>query len=163
MNYEVNHNGHPFRVELNQENGSLTAQVQDQSIQAKVRQPEPGYFIFQIDERVYHIRVANREDGKIEVFLDGKVSVIQVLDRFRREGSAATATGPQPIASPMPGRVVRLLTQVGDTVEAGQGVVVVEAMKMQNEMAAPRSGTVSEIHVSEGQTVKAGEILAVVE
>jgi biotin carboxyl carrier protein len=163
MNYEVNHNGHPFRVELNQENGSLTARVHEHSIQAKVRQPESGYFIFQIDERVYHIRVANREDGKIEVFLDGKVSVIQVLDRLRREGSAGAVTGPQPITSPMPGRVVRLLAQAGDTVEAGQGVVVVEAMKMQNEMAAPRSGKVSEIHVSEGQTVKAGEILAVVE
>lgn len=163
MNYEITHNGHPVRVELNQENGSLTARVQEQSVQARVRQPEPGYFIFQIDERIYHVRVANREDGKIEVFLDGKVSVVQVLDRLRREGGATATTGPQPIASPMPGRVVRLLAQVGDTVEAGQGVVVVEAMKMQNEMAAPRPGIVSEIHVAEGQTVKAGEILAVVE
>lgn len=163
MNYEITHNGHPVRVELNQENGSLTARVQEQSVQARVRQPEPGYFIFQIDERIYHVRAANREDGKIEVFLDGKVSVVQVLDRLRREGGAAATTGPQPITSPMPGRVVRILAQVGDTVEAGQGVVVVEAMKMQNEMAATRNGTVSEIHVAEGQTVKAGEILAVVE
>jgi biotin carboxyl carrier protein len=63
----------------------------------------------------------------------------------------------------MPGKVVRLLCAVGDEVAANQGVLVVEAMKMQNEVQSPKAGRVIEIRVREGQTVNAGEVLAVVE
>ena len=63
----------------------------------------------------------------------------------------------------MPGRVVKLLKAVGDSVEAGEGVAIVEAMKMQNEIASPKTGRVASIKVQAGQTVSAGETLAVVE
>jgi biotin carboxyl carrier protein len=63
----------------------------------------------------------------------------------------------------MPGKVVRLLVQVGDKVEAGQGLLVVEAMKMQNEIRSPKGGTVERLQVKEGQPVNAGEVLAWVE
>jgi biotin carboxyl carrier protein len=65
--------------------------------------------------------------------------------------------------SPMPGKVIRLLVNVGDEVEAGQGLVVVEAMKMQNEIRSPKKGKVERVLVSEGQNVNAGEALAWVE
>jgi biotin carboxyl carrier protein len=63
----------------------------------------------------------------------------------------------------MPGKVVRILAAVGQHVQAGQGVVVVEAMKMENELRAPRSGVVKEVSVQEGTSVEAGALLAVVE
>ena len=65
--------------------------------------------------------------------------------------------------APMPGKVVRLLCAAGDQVTAGQGVAVVEAMKMQNEVQSPKAGQVLELRVREGQTVNAGEVLAVIE
>jgi biotin carboxyl carrier protein len=72
-------------------------------------------------------------------------------------------TGAAEIVSPMPGKIVRVLVKPGDKVEAGAGVVVVEAMKMQNEMKAPKAGTVVSIEVTEGATVNAGDVLAVIE
>jgi biotin carboxyl carrier protein len=78
----------------------------------------------------------------------------------RRGGHKA---GPLPIRSPMPGKVVKLLAAIGTRVAAGQGLLVVEAMKMENEMRAPRDGTVVAIRVREGQTVEAGEELATLE
>ena len=71
--------------------------------------------------------------------------------------------GPARIVAPMPGKVVRILAAVGQQVEAGQGVIVVEAMKMENELRAPRDGVVKEVPVPEGHSVEAGALLAVVE
>ena len=79
-----------------------------------------------------------------------------------KRGHALQAEGRQQIVAPMPGKVVRLLVQQGDAVEAGKGLLVVEAMKMQNEIRAPKSGTVERLLVAEGQPVNAGEVLAVV-
>ena len=82
---------------------------------------------------------------------------------LRQGGKGGSAHGPQQIAAPMPGKVVRILVAPGDTVEAGQGVVVVEAMKMQNEMKSPKAGTVREVRTRTDATVTAGEILLVIE
>ncbi len=83
--------------------------------------------------------------------------------RRSRRANRPVGEGRQRIVSPMPGKVVRVLAAVGDPVEAGQGIVVVEAMKMQNELKAPRASRVASITAREGATVAAGEVLAVVE
>lgn len=75
----------------------------------------------------------------------------------------AGAAGPAHVASPMPGKIVRVLVNDGDVVEEGQGIMVVEAMKMQNEMQAPRAGTVRSLRAAAGATVAAGEVLATIE
>ena len=82
--------------------------------------------------------------------------------RCRRHG-VLEAEGRQQVLAPMPGKVVRLLVKVGDKVEAGQGLLVVEAMKMQNEIRSPKSGVVERLQAKEGQPVNAGEVLAWVE
>ena len=69
---------------------------------------------------------------------------------------------PPAVLAPMPGKIVRVLVKTGDSVQAGQGLLVVEAMKMQNEIRAPKSGTIDRLAVVEGQTVNAGEVVAVV-
>jgi biotin carboxyl carrier protein len=78
-------------------------------------------------------------------------------------GSAAAAVGPSRLTAPIPGKVVKVHVAVGDTVEAGQPLVVLEAMKMENELTAEQSGTVIALHVEPGRTVDAGETLAELE
>jgi biotin carboxyl carrier protein len=80
-----------------------------------------------------------------------------------RRAAAGAGEGPQKLLAPMPGKVVRVIAAAGATIEAGQGVLVVEAMKMQNELKATKSGTVQKIMVAEGANVNAGDVLAIIE
>ena len=103
--------------------------------------------------------------GELGVTTDGAF-VRATIDRRRRfrGGDAGDASGgPHEVVAPMPGRVVRLLAHEGDDVVASQGVVVVEAMKMENELTTPRAGTVKRVAVSEGMAVDAGAVLLVIE
>ena len=91
------------------------------------------------------------------------VSVIDPKRLRSAQSSGAHHQGAAEIISPMPGKIVRVLAQAGASVEAGAGIVVVEAMKMQNEMKAPKAGLVVSINAEEGATVNAGDVLAVIE
>jgi len=106
--------------------------------------------------------------GDFDVHLDGLTIPVQIrpagsFGRQKKEGGAAHATGPQRVVAPMPGKVVRVLVKPGDDVKARQGLVVVEAMKMENELRAARDGRVRDVAVTEGQSVDAGAVLLVVE
>jgi biotin carboxyl carrier protein len=105
--------------------------------------------------------------GDFDVHLAGRTVPVQVrlAGGFGRQKKAAAAqgSGPQRITAPMPGKIVRVLVKAGDEVTARQGLVVVEAMKMENELRAARAGRVREVAVVEGQSVDAGAILLVVE
>jgi len=100
-----------------------------------------------------------------EIWVNGRLLSMEVFDtRDLRPGQGASANpGRQEIAASMPGKVIRVLVAAGDPVEEGQGLVVVEAMKMQNEMKSPKAGRVVEIRARPDATVGAGEILVVVE
>lgn len=100
------------------------------------------------------------------VIVDGRRYAFEVDDPRSlagRRGKGSGAAGPRPVKSPMPGRVVRVLVEVGDEVLEHQGVVVIEAMKMQNELKTPKAGRVASIAVGIGDTVGAGEVLVIVE
>ena len=106
--------------------------------------------------------------GDFDVHLDGRTISLQIrpagsFGRQKKEGPGGTGSGPQRVLAPMPGKVVRVLVKPGDEVKARQGLVVVEAMKMENELRAARDGRVREIAVAEGQSVDAGAVLLVVE
>ena len=85
------------------------------------------------------------------------------FDMKKRARSAVALTGPARLVAPMPGKIVRILVTVGEAVTAGRGIVVVEAMKMQNELKAPRAGRVTAIEVKANDSVTAGTVLAVIE
>jgi biotin carboxyl carrier protein len=125
--------------------------------------PEPGVYSILVDGRVYDARVEEHPDSLV-IVIDGYRFETTVRDprRWSRRSSAGGAEGVQNIMAPMPGKVVRVLVSPGDTVEAGQGLLVVEAMKMQNEMKASRAGKVRSIAAKEGATVLAGEVLATI-
>ena len=108
--------------------------------------------------------VATGRNGLTRVHL-GDVVVDAVINGRRAAGDASgdAAGGASRLVAPMPGKVVRVLVAPGDQVEARQPLVVVEAMKMENELAAPRAGTVTEVPVTEGMSVEAGRLLAALE
>lgn len=106
--------------------------------------------------------------GDYDVHLNGRTIAAQIrpagsFGRQKKAGSGAAGTGPQRITSPMPGKVVRVLVKAGEDVKARQGLVVVEAMKMENELRAGRDGRVREVSVAEGQSVDAGTVLLIVD
>ena len=106
--------------------------------------------------------------GAFDVHLYGHTIPVQIREadargRRRRASAGASSAGLQRLVSPMPGKVIRVLAAAGDAVKARQGLVVVEAMKMENELRATRDGRVREVVVREGQSVEAGTVLMVVE
>jgi biotin carboxyl carrier protein len=106
--------------------------------------------------------------GDFDVHLDGLTIPVQIrpagsFGRQKKDGPAAPALGPQRVIAPMPGKVVRVLVKPGDHVKARQGLVVVEAMKMEHELRAARDGRVREVAAMEGQSVDAGALLLIVE
>jgi biotin carboxyl carrier protein len=133
--------------------------------EAQVEIPEPGVYSILMDGRSYDARVEETPAGAVVVVIDGFRFEIEVRDprRWLRKSGAGSGEGLRSLTAPMPGKVVRVLASAGDPVEAGQGIVVVEAMKMQNEIKAPRAGRVLAIHAREGVTVAAGEVLATIE
>jgi biotin carboxyl carrier protein len=109
--------------------------------------------------------------GDFDVHISGRTVPVQVRPStwMTRQGASSApraglaGAGPQRVVSPMPGKIVRVLVKAGDQVIARQGLVVVEAMKMENELRAARNGRVRELSVAEGQSVDAGTVLLVVE
>jgi biotin carboxyl carrier protein len=120
----------------------------------------PGCYSVLVGMRSYEVIAMGSE-----VRVNGRAFAVEVFDprsmRSRKSGGAGQ--GRQNIAAMMPGKVVRLLVREGDEVEAGQGLVVVEAMKMQNEMKSPKAGRVVEVKTKPEATVAAGEVLLVIE
>ncbi len=148
------------------ENG-VTAEIDERRYELEVRASANGVFLIKKGNTVYRCRVEpKREAGKYEVVLGGRPYDISIIDPKRlRSGqdAAGHGHGTAEIVSPMPGKVVRVLVATGGSVEAGAGIIVVEAMKMQNEMKAPKAGVVVSINAEAGATVNAGDVLAVIE
>src|SRR6185503_7215541 len=127
---------------------------------ADIRQVAPTVYSVLVGGRTYQAII----DGN-SVSIGGHTFAVEVLDprRWKREQNQQAGEGRQNIAASMPGKVIRVLVSAGDEVEAGQGLIVVEAMKMQNEMKAARAGIVATLTAREGATVGAGEVLATIE
>jgi biotin carboxyl carrier protein len=131
---------------------------------ASIIEVAPGTFSVLLGTRSFTVQVARRGES-LEVWSGHTRRLISLADirdaapKSKQTGSA----GPAYLRSEMPGKVVRLLAAPGESVRAGQGILVVEAMKMQNEIHSPKDGTVKEIRTQSGATVAAGEILAVID
>jgi biotin carboxyl carrier protein len=125
----------------------------------------PNTISILLDGQIFEISVTPSPDGELKLQTGPHEFTAEIVDprawSGRRHGNVEVE-GLQQILAPMPGKVVRLLVKEGDHVEAGQGLLVVEAMKMQNEVRSPKSGTVERVRAKEGQRVNAGEILCVV-
>jgi len=129
-----------------------------------VLEVETGVYSVLLDQAIYEIRITGSAQG-LTANAAGRQFAVEVRNPrdASRSSRAAIGSGRQNVIAPMPGRVVRVLVAVGDLVDTGQGLVVVEAMKMQNEMKASRPGRVIEIRAREGETVGPGDALVVLE
>ena len=119
-----------------------------------------------VDNRSFEIEVDNAED-EYRVLVDGRNYYVNLVDERRvRVGGAQSdlqLQGRQKVSVPMPGKVIEVLVSEGDIVEKGQGLVIVEAMKMENEVRSPIAGGVKEIKVKPGDAVEGGAVLVIVE
>lgn len=122
----------------------------------------PNVFSILLDGRSYEVRIAPFGDGQLMLQTETHEFIAEVFDPRSWRGAhhrSIEAEGRQLIAAPMPGKIIRVLVRAGEKVQAAQGLLVVEAMKMQNEIRSPKSGTVEKLLVQEGQPVNAGEVL----
>jgi len=165
MNYEVVIDGSPARLSI--ESGRLRYAREASKASDEI---EREYSITAAGAGVWSVLMNGRSFTATllangEVSVNGRVYRVEVFDprSMRGRRSAAGGEGRQTIAAPMPGRVIRVLVEVGQEVAAGEGLIVVEAMKMQNEMKSPKAGRVVELKTTAGATVAAGDVLAVVE
>jgi len=151
-------------IDLEQRNGRVQARVGPRDYDLEVVSPEEGVYTFLAGNRVYEARVWVPEPNSLNVTIGGHSFSTSIIDRkHRRSTSEHGIEGRQNLVAPMPGKVVRVLLKAGDEVTLGQGIVVVEAMKMQNEIKSPKAGRVIEVRVIEGAAVNANQVLAVVE
>jgi biotin carboxyl carrier protein len=153
-------------VGLEREGGGYRVTLEGRLADANVVQIGPNTISVLLNGLSFEVHVLSERDGrlKLQVGPDEFYAVVEDPRSWsgRRHG-ALEAEGRQKIVAPMPGKVIRILIKVGDPVEAKQGIAVVEAMKMQNEIHSPKSGRIERVLVKEGQNVSAGEILAWVE
>ncbi len=138
-------------------------------IQAELRELQPGVLSILLTHpdgttQSFACLQDDRPEGPAVLIENRRLPYTLADPRSLRTTTAAQSdTGPRPLKAPMPGRIVRVLVAEGDTVDQGQGCVVIEAMKMQNELKAPRAGTIRRLTATIGETVPANAILLIIE
>lgn len=154
-------------VEVTRDGDTVTATIGDRRYEVEASEVSPGVYLLKHDGRVFEASVMHDAAvGTHSVKVKGNTYDIRLYDPKKLRGTYtndAHADGLVVIKTAMPGKVVRIVKNAGDEVAKGESVVVVEAMKMQNELKSQKDGIVKELRVSEGQTVSAGDILAIIE
>ncbi len=133
-------------------------------LDADIEEVEPGVYSVLLGTRSVEAKIERNGDG-FAVRVNGRHYEVAVRDPRQRgrHSDHLASEGPQAVRSPMPGKVVRVMARAGEAVRKGAGLLVVEAMKMQNEIRAPKDGVVTAVSVKEGSSVRAGETMVVVE
>ena len=169
MKLAANIAGERYELNVRRDGVRLTAAIDERVYEIEAREIGAGIYLLIVDGRVYECRVDRGGEARVlfSVQVSGQVYAVSLADPKRLSAAQATGTsaaeGSVEIIAPMPGKLVRVLVAAGAQVEAGDGLVVVEAMKMQNEIKSPKTGTVTKIHAEVGETVNAGDVLVVVE
>jgi len=155
-------------LEIRRQGSRVFATVAGRDYELELKRASDRAYLMLDGNGVFDCRVdgAVESGGQIDVVVGANRHAITLIDPKRLRSAAGAGVhgeGAARIVAPMPGKVVRLLVEAGQEVEAGQGIVVVEAMKMQNEMKSPKKGTVINVNATVGATVNGGDLLAVIE
>jgi biotin carboxyl carrier protein len=156
---------HTREVFLERRGDRMTARVDDREYRLSIQEPQRGIYSLVTDEGAGHSTeaVVHEAGGLFRVRVRGRFFEASV-DAPGKSGTRGLSDhGPGIVKALMPGRVVRVLMKPGEKVQRGQGILVIEAMKMQNEIGSPREGVVKEIHVEVDDRVETGTLLALVE
>ena len=152
-------------VDIKREGHAVFAAVDGRQYVLECSEPESNVFLLKTDNKIYEAVVSPSLSNSFHVRVGGNEFDIRIIDPKRLRGSSGqgeASEGSSEIRTAMPGKVVRIVTPSGTEVKKGDPVIVVEAMKMQNEMKSPKDGIVKDIRASEGSTVNAGDVLAVI-
>ncbi len=172
MNVDIEINGHPHAVKVERVGSRFRIESGGRVDVVDIARIDRATLsmILEGDRNISHevILLDGREPGDLEVHLRAGVVRARIAaagERGRRSSGAGPGGpgGPQRVTAPMPGKIVKVLVKAGDEVAVRQGLVVIEAMKMENELRATRAGHVKDVHVAEGDLVDAGRLLAVIE
>lgn len=167
MKLQIEMDGELRQLDLTQNEGGHYQAIVDggPAVNVEAQVIRSGVLSLHIEGHAYRCVLEESAEGTA-IHLAGKRSLYRIDDprslKSRRRRHAGDE-GPKPVTAPMPGRVVRILANIGDVVEAHQGIIVIEAMKMQNELKSPKAGKVVQLRVEPGGTVAAGDVLVVVE
>jgi biotin carboxyl carrier protein len=164
MKFEAELAGETIPIEITGDEGRYRVAIRDAVSEVDARQAAEGIWSLLIGGASYVVDVSDR-DGVSIVEVDGERYEIRVEEETRyiiRTRGGKAATGGQVLKAPMPGKVVHIEVEVGRAVTPGDGLVILEAMKMANEFRASVAGTVKEIRVQVGQAVNPGDVLLVI-
>lgn len=164
MIYDIAIGEKNYRLELDRPDGEWSCRLEGRTVQVDAILIRPGLLSLRLADKSYEVKcvpLANR----LKIWVGQNSVDVEVRDprSLRGRVRANDERGAKKLVAPMPGKVVRILVEQGVDVEAGAGIMVVEAMKMQNEVKSPKKGTVQKLLVSQGAAVNAGDVLAIVE
>lgn len=165
MVYEVIVSGKPHRLELEKTDSAWQCRLDGKEVHVDAVLPRRDVLSLLVDGHAFEIK-REQTATDLHLWVGSTRFAVELRDPRSlrsRKGSDADEKGPRKIVAPMPGRIVRLLVSEQAEVEAGQGILVVEAMKMQNEIKSPKKGIVKKIAATAGAAVNAGEVLAIIE
>jgi biotin carboxyl carrier protein len=164
MIYEITIDGKQYRLDLEQTEGRWACRVDSRDVEVDAVLARPNVLSLRRGNKAYEVK-CERVGNDTHIWVGSQRFAAEVRDprSLRSRVRAVDEQGPRKLTAPMPGKVVRVLVSEGAEVEAGTGVLVVEAMKMQNEVKSPKKGTIQKILVAEGTAVNAGDVLGIVE
>jgi biotin carboxyl carrier protein len=164
VTYDITIDGKNYRLELNRADGRWSCRLDGREVEIDAVLARPDVLSLRIGNQAYEVK-CERVAGDTHLWVGSACFAVEVRDprSLRGRVRAVDDHGPRKLTAPMPGKIVRVLVNQGDQVDAGAGVLVVEAMKMQNEIKSPKRGTIQKILVGEGAAVNAGDVLAIVE
>jgi biotin carboxyl carrier protein len=165
MVYEVTVDGEAHRLDLNKVEGGWECRLDGREIKVDAVVTRRDVLSMLVDGHSYEVK-REQTPTDLHMWVGSTRHAVEVRDPRSlqsRRNAASDERGPRKLLAPMPGRIVRVLVEEKSQVEAGQGIVVVEAMKMQNEIKSPKKGTVQKILAAAGAAVNAGDVLAIVE
>ena len=161
MFFDATTGGKTARIEVRQFQGRYQVMIGDRTLEldwVRIGEQEASVLV---DDVSYDITVDKTLEG-FGVLIRGDRFDVDLKDAVTGVALGKVTHGPLKLTAPMPGKIVKVLVAMGEAVEAGRGVLVMEAMKMENELKAARAGTVQEIKVQEGQAVETGALLMVI-
>jgi biotin carboxyl carrier protein len=164
MTYDVTIDGKHYRLDLNRAEDRWSCRLDGREVEVDAVLVRPDVLSLRIGNQAYEVK-CERVAGGTDIWVGSHRFAAEVRDprSLRGRVRAVDDQGPRKLTAPMPGKIVRVLVNQGDPIESGAGVMVVEAMKMQNEIKSPKTGTIQKIMVTEGAAVNAGDVLAIVE
>ena len=165
MKYTALIEGQPVEIEVNRmQNGVVEAEIGGRSYRLEAKAVEPGVYWFTWNNRSLEITVTENRDSYVATLADHRIAV-EILDgrTALRRAAQHGHDGVVQIRAPMPGKVIKVLVAEGTEVLVNQGIVVLEAMKMQNEIRSPKGGKIEKLLARVGQPVNAGDVLLWVE